>query len=153
LVSIVQPGPREPMVGDPDDHRPASTWRLIVDPGDEAGRVDSLALIEEEIAVGDRIPLHVHDVDELIAVHQGAGETRLGARRERVGPGSVVFIPAGVEHGTANIGGAPLLLHAVFPATSIVIDMRERNPAPGTDDDPPRRLRYDLRTGEFEVAD
>ncbi len=46
------------MIGDPDDHRPASSWRLVVDPDDAAGRVDGLALIEEEIAVGDRIPLH-----------------------------------------------------------------------------------------------
>ena len=60
-MSIVQPGPREPMLGDPDDHRPASMWRLIVDP--------------------------------------------------------------------------------------------ERNPAPGTESDPPQRVCYDLRTGGFEVLD
>ncbi len=28
--------------------------------------------------------------------------------------------------------------------------MLERNPAPGTEDDAPRRSRYDLRTGAFE---
>ena len=152
-MSIVQPFGREPMVGDPDDHRPHSSWRLVVDSGDEAGRVDSLAMIEEEVAVGDRIPLHVHDVDEVIAVIDGQGEAHLGGERQQVGAGSVIYIPAGVEHGTRNLGDAPLLVHAVFPATQIVIDMRDRNPAPGTEGDAPRRLRYDLRTGAFEVLD
>jgi hypothetical protein len=45
-----------------------------------------------------------------------------------------------------------MLVHAVFPATTIDIDMLERNPAPGTEDEPPRRSRYDLRTGAFEVV-
>ena len=31
--------------------------------------------------------------------------------------------------------------------------MLERNPAPGTEGDAPRRSRYDLATGEFEVID
>jgi len=54
-VSIVQPGPFEPMVGDPDDHRPNTHWRLVVDPGDEAGQVDGMALLVERMAVGDRL--------------------------------------------------------------------------------------------------
>ena len=31
--------------------------------------------------------------------------------------------------------------------------MLERNPAPGTENEAPRRSRYDLRTGEFEILD
>jgi quercetin dioxygenase-like cupin family protein len=138
------------MVGDPDDHRPRSSWRLVVDQGDESGRVESLALIVERIAIGDRIPLHTHDVDEAITIVDGTAETRLGAERRRVGPGTVIFIPAGTAHGTANVGDAPLEIHAVFPATSIEIAMLERNPAPGTEGSHPRRTRYDLRTGEME---
>jgi hypothetical protein len=30
-MSIVEAGPLEAMVGDPDDHRPASRWGLKVD--------------------------------------------------------------------------------------------------------------------------
>jgi quercetin dioxygenase-like cupin family protein len=151
-VSIVQPTPREPMVGDPDDHRPRSEWRLVVDPGDESGRVEGLALIEEQIAPGDAIPLHRHDVDELIVVVAGEGVARLGDAEQRVGPGAAIFIPAGAAHGTRNVSGGPMLVHAVFPATTIDIDMLERNPAPGTEDEPPRRSRYDLRTGAFEIV-
>jgi quercetin dioxygenase-like cupin family protein len=152
LVSIVDAGPREAMLGDPDDHRPRSTWRLVTDPGDQTGRVDSLALIEEEIATGDRIPAHTHDVDEVLAIIDGAGEARLGSTVRPVGPGSVIFVPAGVAHSAASVGTGPLLLHAVFPALTIEINMLERNPAPGTEDSPPRRMRYDLRDGSFEVV-
>jgi quercetin dioxygenase-like cupin family protein len=148
-MSIVEAGPLEVMVGDPDDHRPASRWGLKVDPGDDRGRVETLAIITEEIAPGDGIPLHTHDVDEAITILDGTADTRLGHEARRVGPGTVIFIPAGVAHGTANAGTEPLRIHAVFPATSIEIAMLERNPAPGTEADLPRRSRYDLRTGDF----
>jgi quercetin dioxygenase-like cupin family protein len=152
-MSIVESGPLEAMVGDPDDHRPASRWGLRVDPGDDRGRVTSLGIITEQIAPGDRIPLHTHDVDEAITVLDGLAETRLGDETRRVGAGAVIFIPAGVPHGTANASDAPLAIHAVFPATSIEITMLERNPAPGTEDDAPRRSRYDLSTGDVTPLD
>ena len=152
-MSIVEAGPLEVMVGDPDDHRPDSRWGLRVDPGDDRGRVETLAIITEEIAPGDGIPLHTHDVDEAITILDGVADTRLGDESRRVGPGAVIFIPAGIAHGTANAGSEPLRIHAVFPATSIEIAMLERNPAPGTEADPPRRSRYDLRTGDFVHLD
>lgn len=65
-MSIVEARPLDPMVDDPDDHRPASMWGLKVDPGDANGRVDTLAILAAEIAPGDGIPLHTHDVDEAI---------------------------------------------------------------------------------------
>jgi quercetin dioxygenase-like cupin family protein len=150
-MSIVPDGPLEVMVGDPDDHRPESRWRLVVDPGDDRGRVDSLALLVEEMAVGDRIPVHTHDVDEAITILDGDAETRLGDERQRVGPGTVIFIPAGTSRWTANAGGHPLRMQAVFPALEIEVNYLERNPAPGTAGDAPQRSCYDLRTGEFEV--
>jgi quercetin dioxygenase-like cupin family protein len=152
-MSIVDPGPLEPMVGDPDDHRPNSRWRLVVDPGDEAGRVDGLALLVEQMAVGDRIPLHTHPTDELIVFTQGEGQVRLGEASRRVTAGTAVFVPAGTPHGTTNVGSRPLELNAVFPTTVVEIAMLERNPAPGTEDELPRRSRYNFRTGTFEVLE
>ena len=114
-VSIVEPAPMVPMVGDPDDHRPNTSWSLIVDPGDSNGRVDSLAIIREAIAAGDRIPLHTHDVDEAITIIDGEAEARLGDDRRRVGPGTTIFIPAGTPHGAANIGAAAVQIHAASP--------------------------------------
>lgn len=141
------------MIGDPDDHRPNTTWRLVVDPGDASGTVTTLAVIEEAIAVGDHIPLHRHDVDEVILFVEGTGEARVGSDRQTVAPGTFVFVPAGVAHGTANTGVEPLVLHAVFPATQIDIDMIERNPAPGTESESPRKSRYNLRTTDFTVVE
>jgi quercetin dioxygenase-like cupin family protein len=152
-MSIVEPAVMVPMVGDPDDHRPNTSWSLIVDSGDSNGRVSSLAIIREVIAPGDRIPLHTHDVDEAITIIDGEADTRLGDLRRRVGPGTTIFIPAGTPHGTASVGAKPVQVHAVFPSTTIEIAMIERNPAPGTEGDAPRRSRYDLATGEVEVID
>lgn len=146
-MSIVHGNDWESMIGDPDDHRPESSWSLIVDPGGPGGRADDLAVIRERIASGDRIPLHVHRENEVILV-RGPGRFRLGEITESVEDGEVVFIPAGVAHGLENDGPAPLPIDAVFPTTRIWIGYLERNPAPGTEDEPARAATYDLRTGD-----
>lgn len=149
-MSIVEGYRFEPMIGDPDDHRPASTWALLVDPGDAAGRVDDLAVIAERIGPGDRIPLHVHRVSEVILAH-GPGTFRLGDVERAVNDGAVMFIPAGVPHGFHNDGTDPLPLQAVFPTTRIWMRYLERNAAPGTETDAPTgAATYDLRTGDVE---
>lgn len=81
------------MVGDPDDHRPNTTWRLAVDPAPR-GALAELSFLEERCAPGD---------------------------------------------------------HAVFPARTVLMEMLERNPAPGTEGDAPLTTRYDFVTGEFEI--
>jgi quercetin dioxygenase-like cupin family protein len=147
-VSIVEGYRFEPMIGDPDDHRPESEWSLVVDPGSPGGRVDDLAVILEHIAPGDRIPLHVHRVNEVIVVH-GDGTVRIADDNRQVGDGAILFIPAGTAHGLRNEGNGRLSIEAVFPTTHVWIQYLERNPAPGTESNevsPP--LTYDLRTGE-----
>ncbi len=148
-MGIVHDAPYEPMVGDPDDHRPETTWRLVVDPEGKA----SMAVLLERCAPGDAIPLHRHDVDEAVYVIEGEGEYRLGDAVEAVSTGDTVFIPAGVPHGTRNTGERALHIHAVFPRTTVRMEMLERNPAPGTETEPPRTSVYDFATGEFTVED
>jgi len=146
-MSIVDGFAFERMVGDPDDHRPGTEWALVVDPGGSAGRVEDLAVIVERIGPGERIPAHIHQVDEVI-LPDGPGQFRLGDETRPVAAGSVVFIPAGAVHGLANDGAGPLPLRAVFPTTTVWIRYVERNPAPGTEDDPPAPpITVDLRTG------
>ena len=150
-MSIVHDVELVAMVGDRDDHRPASAWGLVVDPGDAAGRVDSLALVRERIAAGDRIPLHRHTIDELILVRDGGGRFTLGGQTRSIAAGAVVFIPAGTPHGLANSSGEPLGIDAVFPSVRIAIEYLERNPAPGTEGERPQPpVVYDLRTGQFQ---
>ena len=124
---------------DPDDFRPNSKWALLVDPGrDTRARVDNITLIFEEIAPGDRIPLHTHPIHEVIVIDNGTPEVTLGNKTRQVAQGTVIFIPAGTAHGTRNATGRPVHLHAMFPSEQIGIQYLERNPAPGTEDDRPQ---------------
>jgi quercetin dioxygenase-like cupin family protein len=125
--------------GDPDDWRPNSRLALVVDPRRADGRfVDRMAVFVEEVAPGDRIPLHEHVEDEVFFVDAGTGEITLGGDVQPVGPGSIVFIPARVVHGTRNLGDEPLRIHAAFPSATVTIRYHARNPAPGTEGDPPQ---------------
>lgn len=148
-MGIARRGGLEPMVGDPDDHRPRTTWRLAVDPG-TGDRTAELSFLDERCAVGDRIPLHRHDVDEVVVVISGSGTYNLDGETNEVQEGDVVFIPSGTVHGTVNSGDEVLHLHAVFPARKVRMEMLERNPAPGTESQPSMTTVYDFATGEFE---
>ncbi len=132
---------------DPDDFRPNSKWALLVDPGRDAdAHVDNITVILEEIAPGDRIPLHTHPIHEVIVIDEGTPEVTLGNEIQQVGRGTVVFIPAGTAHGTRNSTSRPVRLHAMFPSERIGIQYVERNPAPGTEGDQPQRaFTLDIR--------
>jgi quercetin dioxygenase-like cupin family protein len=132
---------------DPDDYRPRSAWSgPLVDPVSPDRYVRDLSVILERIAPGDRIPLHRHQVDEAIVVESGEVELRLGDETRLVTGRSVVFVPAGVEHGASNVGSEPASYLAFFPTTAMDIECLERNPAPGTEGDPPQPpVVYDAR--------
>jgi quercetin dioxygenase-like cupin family protein len=144
-MAIVDDYVLEPMIGDPDDHRPDSQWAALTDP---AGVVETLAAIVEEIAPGDKIPLHVHPIDELILYRSGDVVVTIGSERRLVKEGGVAFIPAGMPHATENRGDVTAFVFAVYPSTRIGIEYRERNPVPGTEDQGPQApVTYDFRSG------
>ncbi|HEY8867969.1 MAG TPA: cupin domain-containing protein [Candidatus Limnocylindrales bacterium] len=132
---------------DPDDYRPSSSWALSVDPDHRA----QLSVIRERIGVGDRIPRHWHDVDEVVLYEGGQARVHLEGVDHDVSPGATVFIPAGAVHGTVNTGTTAVEIRAVFPSTAVRLDLVERNAAPGTEDAPPQASTYDMATGEFTV--
>jgi quercetin dioxygenase-like cupin family protein len=133
--------------GDPDDHRLGSIWSgPLVDPVSSEGYVQDLCVILERIAPGERIPLHRHALDEAIVVESGRVELKLGDETRIVSGRSVAFVPAGVAHGARNVGADDVVYTAFFPSTAIDIEYLERNPAPGTEDDPPQPpVVYDAR--------
>ena len=140
------------MVGDPDDHRPRTRWRVLADAsGPQDAPTSHLAVILEQIAPGDRIPLHRHDVDEAIIIVEGRGTYHLNGEDQPIHAGDVVFVPAGTVHGTVNDSTVPLHLHAFFPATRVRMEMLDRNPAPGTEHQPPMTSVYDFMTGHVMV--
>lgn len=123
---------------DPDDYRPDSELAVVVDPaGASNGHVKGITVFRERIAAGDEIPLHQHTVEEVLFVDEGEIEARVGDVERRVGPGAMVFVPAGAPHGFRNVGGTRARVHAVFPTAEISIRYLERNPAPGTEGDAP----------------
>jgi quercetin dioxygenase-like cupin family protein len=111
----------------------------------------SVAVIVEEIAVGDAIPLHRHRIDEVLVYESGEAEVRLDDDAFGVRAGDIVIVPAGAAHGTRNVGGQVVRVRAFFPSHRIDITYLERNPAPGTEGDAPQPAAvYDTRTGEIE---
>ena len=146
-MGIVDPPVFEVMDVDPDDYRPSSSWALAVDPDRRA----RLSVIRERIGVGDRIPRHWHDVDEVVLYERGQGIAHLDGIDHEVRAGSTAFIPAGAVHGTVNSGHEELEVRAIYPATSVRMDLVERNPAPGSEGVPPQASTYDMATGAFIV--
>lgn len=133
---------------DPDDWRPDSAWALVSD-----ARVD-MAVIVERLGVGDAIPLHRHRIDEIVMYLSGEAEVRIEGEIFAVRSGDMVVIPAGDVHGTRNTGRGPVELRAFFPRARIDIEYVERNPAPGTEGEPPRSaMVWDTRTGAVEARD
>lgn len=144
-MGVVEQPRFQPMDEDPDDYRPGSLWALTVDPDRRA----SFGVIRERIGVGDRLPRHWHDIDEVVLYEAGSARVHLDGVEHDLEPGATVFIPAGAIHGTVNIGTTPVEIRAVFPSTTVRVDAVERNPAPGTEDAPPQATTYDLATGGF----
>ena len=131
--------------GDPDDWRPGSAWALVAD--DHA----DMAIVVEEIGVGEAIPLHVHRIDEVLLYQSGEAEVRVGKEVYSVGAGDIVVVQGGKAHGTRNVGDEVVRLQAVFPSHRIDIEYLERNPAPGTEGEEPQAgVLWNTRTGAVE---
>jgi quercetin dioxygenase-like cupin family protein len=132
-------------LADPDDWRPSSNWTLVAD---EAANV---AVIVEEIGVGDAIPFHRHLIDEVLLYEAGDAEVRIDDETYRVRAGDIVIVPAGAAHGTRNVGSDKVSVRAVFPSHRIDITYIERNPAPGTEGQAPQPgVVWDTRSGEVQ---
>ena len=128
---------------DPDDWRPNSIWALV---SEESANV---AVIVEEIGVGDAIPLHRHRIDEVLLYEAGDAEVQVDEETYLVGAGDIVIVPAGAAHGTRNVGSAKVSVRAVFPSNRIDMTYIQRNPAPGTEGDAPQPgVIWDTRSGE-----
>jgi quercetin dioxygenase-like cupin family protein len=83
--------------------RPGVTFTVKVDPRN--GGSEHMAVVTEDMAPGDRIPVHRHPhADELILIQSGTGRVTLGDKVEEVHAGGIVFIPSDTWIGMENIG-------------------------------------------------
>ena len=67
---------------------------------------------------GQTQEVHVHaDQDKAYIVEAGTGVFTVGEERQEVGPGGIVWAPAGAPHGVTNTGAERLVLVvAIAPA-------------------------------------
>jgi len=60
---------------------------------------------------GQEQKIHAHEgADKIYAVVEGTGTFLIDSEEQRLGPGNVVFAPAGVPHGVRNTSEARLTL-------------------------------------------
>ncbi|HMF63465.1 MAG TPA: cupin domain-containing protein, partial [Edaphobacter sp.] len=52
-------------------------------------------------------PAHKHRHSEFMMIREGTIEFDNDGKKERVGPGGVVFATSGIMHGIKNVGDAP----------------------------------------------
>jgi mannose-6-phosphate isomerase-like protein (cupin superfamily) len=72
-------------------------------------------LVVMSIEAGGEIGEEVHDdVDQVLAFVEGSGEAVLDDQPTAVGPGDLVFVPAGTKHNVRNTGAGPLKLSTVY---------------------------------------
>ncbi|MDD4241122.1 MAG: cupin domain-containing protein [Smithellaceae bacterium] len=69
-----------------------------------------------ELAPEGHTPAHAHAWEHEIFVHAGAGEAFTDGQWHPLGPGTVLFIPAGKEHQIRNIGKEMLVFVCLIPA-------------------------------------
>ncbi len=87
------------------DEAPGVTIRWVIDePRDGA---PNYALRVIEVAAGGHTPRHAHPYEHENFVVEGEGRVLIEDTWHAVGPGSVVFVPAGVHHTYENTGAAP----------------------------------------------
>ena len=65
---------------------------------------DECLLVYNECQPGMKLRPHEHDFDQIAMITRGHAIFHVGGSDERVGPGSVMLIPAGVEHYIEPVG-------------------------------------------------
>jgi mannose-6-phosphate isomerase-like protein (cupin superfamily) len=86
-----------------------SSFRRVVETGEHC------QVVVMNIPPGGEIGEETHDrVDQVLVFVAGAGEAVLEGERTPVGPGRLVFVPAGTKHNFVNSGNEDLKLYPVY---------------------------------------
>jgi mannose-6-phosphate isomerase-like protein (cupin superfamily) len=85
------------------------SFRRVVETGEHC------QVVLMSIAPGGEIGEETHDhVDQVLIFVAGAGEAVLEGERTPIGPGRLVFVPAGTKHNFVNSGDGDLKLYTVY---------------------------------------
>jgi quercetin dioxygenase-like cupin family protein len=96
--------------------RSGSRIQFVVDP---TGAVAGLSLLIQECRPGIGAASHTHDCEEVLTIDAGTAEVWVGEARQRVGPGTSIFIPRGAVHGFTNVGDSLLRLRGAITALEL----------------------------------
>ena len=86
----------EPYIS-PDAERTGIRWLIS-----EADGAENYAMRMIQIEPGGHSPSHTHESEHEVFVWRGEGEVRLNDKHHRLCPGTVVFVPPGVDHQFLN---------------------------------------------------
>lgn len=86
-----------------------SSFRRVVETGEHSQVV--LMSIPPGGEIGEEIHGHV---DQVLVFVAGSGEAVLEGEQTQVGPGRLVFVPAGTKHNFVNSGDEDLKLYTVY---------------------------------------
>lgn len=89
------------------------SWSRLVLTGETAG-TEKTMLGYSVFTPGTSTPQKVHTQEELAYVLSGHGEITMGDEAVSYGPGSAIYIPAGVPHGVRNGGSEDVVMVFVF---------------------------------------
>jgi mannose-6-phosphate isomerase-like protein (cupin superfamily) len=95
----------------PEAWRPGVETRMRVSASNGAAQ---LCIFEQWVAPGTGAPTHMHPVEEVLTVLEGAAEMWMDQERVIVSSGQSLIVPAGRQHGFRNSGNVTLHLHAVL---------------------------------------
>ena len=93
----------------------AVTWPLV----GGADGTGSFTAGVSRFPPGLEVPLHAHNVEEMVTVLEGAGECEIDGVVRPVGPFDTTFIPGGVTHCFRNTGAAPMAILWVYAGANV----------------------------------
>jgi len=100
------------------DAAPGVTIRWLID--EEHDGAPNYALRMIEVTPDGHTPRHSHPFEHENFVVEGRGRVLLGETWHDVGPGSVVFVPAGLLHTYANAGDTPFRFLCGIPTARLM---------------------------------
>lgn len=97
------------------DEAPGVTIRWVIDEHRDGAPNYALRVIE--VAPGGHTPTHTHPYEHENFVVEGQGRVLIDDTWHEIGPGSVVFVPAGVLHTYENAGETPFKFLCGIPTS------------------------------------
>ena len=94
---------------------PRIQTRILV--GDDSGAATT-TIWEQWIEPGGHIPLHYHEVEEVLILLAGSVELVMGDQQEVVSAPATIVIAPHLVHGLQHAGSEQVHLLAMFPETS-----------------------------------